>query len=107
MARSLPFALARRNFYEAARAGLDATCCGPRRRRPRPRPVGGARAGRGACCRSRGSAWWAAASTRDEADDLLAVIAARVEARATGSAWQRAALAALERRMARPRRSPR
>ena len=102
MARSLPFALARRNFYEAARSGLDALLLWPSSEAPSPRP-------------------WAAPTLvasllpvarvglvglgvdPDEADDLLGVIAARVEARATGSAWQRAALAALERRLPRER----
>lgn len=101
MARSLPFALARRNFYEAARAGLDAILLWPSSEAPSPRPWAApeliasllpvARIGLVGC-----------GADPQEADDLLSVIAARVEARATGSAWQRAALAALERRMARP-----
>ncbi len=101
MARSLPFALARRNFYEAARSGLDAVLLWPSPRAPSPRPWAApdlvasllpvARVGLVGC-----------GADGDEADDLLGVIAARVAARATGSAWQRTALAALERRLPRP-----
>jgi hypothetical protein len=100
MARSLPFSLARRNFYEAARSGLDAVLLWPSAQAPSPRPWAApdlvasllpvARVGLVGC-----------GVDGDEADELLGVIAARVEARATGSAWQRAALAALERRLPR------
>lgn len=101
MARSLPFALARRNFYEAARAGLDAILLWPSPEAPSPRP-------------------WAAADLiesllpvariglvgcgvdPEEAEDVLGVIAARVASRTTGSVWQRRALAALEGHMGRP-----
>ncbi len=101
MARSLPFALARRNFYEAARAGLDAILLWPSPEAPSPRPWAApdliasllpvARIGLVGC-----------GVDPEEADDLLDVIAARVAARATGSAWQRAALASFERHLARP-----
>ena len=95
MARSLPFALARRNFYEAARAGLDAILLWPSPEAPSPRP-------------------WAAADliasllpvariglvgcgvNADEADETLAVVGERVRSGTTGSAWQRRALEALE-----------
>jgi len=101
MARSLPFAMARRNFYEAARAGLGATLLWPSPEAPTPRP-------------------WAAADLvasllpvahvglvgcgvdRAEADDLLGVIAERAASGITGSVWQRRALASFEREMKRP-----
>ncbi len=101
MARSLPFAMARRNFYEAARFGLGATLLWPSPEAPSPRP-------------------WAAAELvasllpvahvgligfgvdRAEADDLLGVIAERAASGATGAAWQRRALASFEREMERP-----
>ena len=101
MARSLPFAMARRNFYEAARAGLDAMLLWPSPEAPSPRPwpaadliaslLPVARVGLVGC-----------GVDRDEADDLLGVIAERAASGTTGSVWQRRALASLERGMSRP-----
>jgi len=92
---ALTFGQARRNFYEAARAGLDAEILWPSEP-PSPRPIAArallprlvplARAGLGA-----------GGVAADEAERLLDVFASRVERGRTGAWWQRAALAALER----------
>lgn len=101
MARSLPFDLARRNFYAAARQGLDAILLWPSATAPSPRPWAAtdlvaqllpvARVGLTGC-----------GVDAHEADELLAVVAERVRAGITGAVWQRRALARLERAL--PRR---
>ncbi|MDH2424019.1 glutamate--cysteine ligase [Sphaerisporangium sp. TRM90804] len=87
---SFPFADAYRNFYRAARNGLDATLAWPDRAEPAKAadlalaliPV--AREG------------LASAGVDDEeAERLLGIVTERVRRRRTGAAWQRAALAAL------------
>ncbi len=96
MARSMPFEFARRNFYAAARQGLEAMLLWPSREAPSPRPwpareliaslLPVARVG-----------LTGFGVDPSEADLLLGVIAERVESGQTGSVWQRRALAALER----------
>ena len=100
MARSMPFEFARRNFYVAARQGLDAVLLWPSAEAPSPRPwvaseliarlIPVARVGLTGC-----------GVDADEADSLLGIIAARVAGGLTGSVWQRRALASLERRRSR------
>jgi len=97
---TMTFGQARRNFYEAARRGLDAELLWPSLRAPSPRPATAAALvgtllppARDALCR--------AGVDAAEAEALLNVIAARVARRQTGAAWQRRSLAVLERRLQR------
>lgn len=100
MARSLPFEFARRNFYAAARQGLEATLLWPSSTAPSPRPwsapdlvaqlIPVARVGLTGCGVAGG-----------EADELLDVVAERVRTGVTGAVWQRRALAGLERTLSR------
>jgi gamma-glutamyl:cysteine ligase YbdK (ATP-grasp superfamily) len=97
---ALTFGQARRNFYEAARRGLDAELLWPSPVPPSPRPVRAAalvpellRVSRGALVASGVDA--------AEVDALLEVIAVRVARARTGARWQRRTLEDLERRMAR------
>jgi hypothetical protein len=95
MARSMPFEFARRNFYAAARQGLEAVLLWPSPEAPSPRtwrapdliesliPV--ARVG-----------LTGFGVDPTECDPLLEVVARRVASGQTGSVWQRRALAALE-----------
>jgi gamma-glutamyl:cysteine ligase YbdK (ATP-grasp superfamily) len=95
----LTFGQARRNFYAAARHGLDAELLWPSGP-PSPRTV-----------RARGliasllpqarEGLLAQGVAADEADRLLDVIAARVQSGQTGAAWQRRTLARLGERHAR------
>jgi hypothetical protein len=92
---ALPFDLARRNFYAAARVGLGATLLWPSRDPPSPRPhaapdlvaallpdVRRALVGTGV--------------DETEADAHLAIVAERARTGLTGAAWQRRSLARLE-----------
>ena len=95
MCRSMPFEFAQRNFYAAARDGLDAVLLWPSSEAPSPRPwpaaelvtrlAPAARAGLTGC-----------GVSAAEADELLSLVVERVNRGATGAGWQRAALAALE-----------
>jgi gamma-glutamyl:cysteine ligase YbdK (ATP-grasp superfamily) len=95
MTAALPFRHAERNFYRAAQHGLDAMLLWPSRRPPSPQPV---RARtlihRLLPVARRGLAEAGVAS--EEAEPLLALIAARVDVGQTGARWQRAALEQLE-----------
>lgn len=100
MARSMPFEFAKRNFYAAARDGLDAVLLWPSDEAPSPRPwpatellrrlLPVARVGLTAC-----------GVDPDEADAHLSIVAERVQTGMTGAEWQRRALAALEPGLAR------
>jgi gamma-glutamyl:cysteine ligase YbdK (ATP-grasp superfamily) len=96
----LTFGQARRNFYEAARHGLDAELLWPSLRAPSPRPVTAA-ALVGTLLPLARDALRCAGVDAGEAEALLSVIAARVERRQTGAGWQRRSLALLERRLQR------
>jgi hypothetical protein len=92
---ALPFDLARRNFYAAARVGLGATLLWPSREPPSPRPhaapdlivalLPAARRG-----------LVGAGVEESEADAMLAIVAERARSGVTGAAWQRRSLARLE-----------
>jgi hypothetical protein len=100
MLPAMPFALARRNFYRAARDGLAAELLWPWVHPPSPRPMPATEAvERLIPVARRGLA--DAGVDADEADALLGVIAERVAAEMTGARWQRAVLAAYEERMMR------
>lgn len=96
MARSLPFEFARRNFYAAARDGLEAVLLWPSREAPSPRPWPAAElvASLQPVARVGLTAFGV---DPDEADLLLGVVARRAASGQTGSVWQRRALASLER----------
>jgi hypothetical protein len=97
---AMPFYCARGNFLRAARQGMDAELLWPSELAPSPRPVPApelvlqllpvARKG-----------LVAAGADADEADAMLSIIQARVEARRTGAGWQRQMLARLEKTMPR------
>ena len=97
---ALTFGQARRNFYEAARLGLDAELLWPAHAPPSPRPVRAATLVLELLPVAR-EALLASGVDAAEVDTLLDVIAARVARARTGARWQRDTLARLERRMAR------
>jgi gamma-glutamyl:cysteine ligase YbdK (ATP-grasp superfamily) len=102
IASALPFEVAERNFYSAARSGLDARLEWPGARGasaaelpvrelvPRLLPVA-----------QRGLE--AAGVDPDEAESRLEIVAARVRSGQTGARWQRGMLASLEPRVGRER----
>lgn len=99
---AMPFEGARRNFFKAARDGLDAELLWPERAAPSPRPIAAdALIRRLVPLARRGLAL--AQIDLDEGDELLETIEERVRAGVTGARWQRKALAIYERRM---RRAP-
>ncbi|MFQ5457992.1 MAG: glutamate--cysteine ligase [Myxococcota bacterium] len=100
-AKTLPFATAHRNFYRAARSGLDAELAWPRN------------AGRGLETKPAGElvtrlipvarkGLIEAGVDAEEIDPLMALIEARVASGQTASVWQTSTLDALEQRMDRP-----
>jgi hypothetical protein len=97
---ALTFGQARRNFYEAARHGLDAELLWPSSCPPSPRPVPAA-ALVGILLPLAGDALRMAGVDAGEVDAPLDVIAARVARRQTGAGWQRRTLARLEERLPR------
>ena len=98
---ALPFDLARRNFYAAARRGLDATILWPSREPPSPRPHL-ARDLIPALLPLARRGLTVAGVAEEESASLLAIVAERVAGGRTGAAWQRNSLARLERCLARP-----
>jgi gamma-glutamyl:cysteine ligase YbdK (ATP-grasp superfamily) len=92
MCRSLPFEFARRNFYAAAREGLDATLLWPSRQAPSPRPHAAGALVRHLLPVARAGLTGFGVDEAD-ADRWLGVIAERVESGVTGAEWQRGALA--------------
>jgi gamma-glutamyl:cysteine ligase YbdK (ATP-grasp superfamily) len=97
---ALTFGQARRNFYEAARHGLDAELLWPTADSPSPRPVA-ARALVRQLIPLAHDALERAGVARAEAGALLDVVEARVASGMTGARWQLASLAALEQRRTR------
>jgi gamma-glutamyl:cysteine ligase YbdK (ATP-grasp superfamily) len=84
----LTYGHARRNFYEAARRGLDAELLWPRDECPSPRRVSVlALVPELLSVTRRGLA--RAGVAEDEIDHAMRIVAGRVEARATGATWQR------------------
>ncbi len=96
----LTFGQARRNFYAAARDGIDAELLWPSETAPSPRRIGAVELIERLLPAAR-TALVAAGVLPAEIDPLLAVIAARAASRQTGARWQLATLAALEGRVAR------
>lgn len=97
----LTFGQARRNFYAAARHGLDAELLWPCRSSLSPQPVA-ARALIEQLLPVARDGLLAAGVVAGEAEALLSLIAARVASGQTGAGWQRRTLAALERELPRP-----
>lgn len=100
MIPAMPFELARRNFYRAARDGLGAELLWPAPQAPSPRPMPAAEVVERLIPVARRGLDRAGVDA-DEAGALLDVMGERVTAEVTGARWQRAALAALEERMMR------
>ncbi|MEZ0285833.1 MAG: glutamate--cysteine ligase, partial [Thermoleophilia bacterium] len=100
MIPAMPFELARRNFYRAARDGLGAELLWPARQAPSPRPMPAAEVVERLIPVARRGLDRAGVDA-DEAGALLDVMGERVTAEVTGARWQRAALAAIEERMMR------
>lgn len=98
---SLTFGHARRNFYAAARYGLDAELLWPSEQAPSPRPYRAAELIARLLPVAR-EGLLSAGVESDEIDAQLAVIAERARTGRTGAGWQRRTLAALERRRSRP-----
>ena len=97
---AMPFEGARRNFFKAARYGLDAELLWPERAAPSPRPIAARELVRRLVpLASRGLAMVGVDDA--EAAEMLEVIEARMRAGATGARWQRGALAIYERGMRR------
>ncbi len=97
LATSLTFGQARRNFYEAARHGLDAEILWPTTEAPSPRPMA-AKALLARLLPLAHAALVGAGVDSGEVTTLLSVIEGRVASGMTGARWQLAALAAFERR---------
>jgi hypothetical protein len=97
LAQRMTFGQARRNFYEAARRGLDAALLWPADAAPSPRPVP-LRALLGALLPVARRGLVEGGVAADEADRWLAVVDARVAAWTNGATWQRRALRGERRR---------
>jgi gamma-glutamyl:cysteine ligase YbdK (ATP-grasp superfamily) len=93
---ALTFGQARRNFYAAARSGLDAELLWPAETAPSPRPVAATDLIARLLPRAR-DGLIAHGVDAPEADRLLNVIERRLARRSSGARWQRQALARLER----------
>ena len=96
LVNALTFGQVRRNFYEAARRGLDAELLWPSASPPSPRVVPAEQLILETLPLAREALLRAGIET-DDVTSLLDVVAARVGQRRTGARWQRAVLARLER----------
>jgi hypothetical protein len=105
LVQSMTFGHARRNFYMAARSGLDAELLWPTGEPPSPRPHPAAELVRRLIPTARDGLAEGGVSG-EEADTLLAIVEARVARRQTGAQWQRRTLAALEERLPRAEAIP-
>jgi hypothetical protein len=94
-ASAITFGQARRNFYEAARRGLEAELLWPSETRPSPRPYRAADLIPG-LLRVAERGLGQVGVEPGEITRLLGVVADRVGGRCPGAAWQRQTLAALE-----------
>ena len=99
---ALPFERADHGFYRAAQQGLSALLSWPAGHRDQTRTLPAARLVTELVPAARQGLLQAGVAAA-EADSLLAVISARVASGQTGAVWQRAALAAAERRHDRER----
>jgi gamma-glutamyl:cysteine ligase YbdK (ATP-grasp superfamily) len=99
---ALPFERADHGFYRAAQRGLSARLTWPTSRRGQIRTLTAAKLVPELVPAARQGLLQAGVATA-EADGLLAVISARAATGQTGAAWQRATLAAAERRHSRER----
>lgn len=97
---ALTFGQARRNFYAAARLGLDAELLWPTAKPPSPRPVPVLELVESLLPRAH-EALVAHGVAPDESAQLLGVIEGRLRHRVSGARWQARVLAACERRSSR------
>jgi gamma-glutamyl:cysteine ligase YbdK (ATP-grasp superfamily) len=95
----LTFGQARRNFYAAARSGLDAELLWPISRPPSPCRRGVVEAVHESLPLARFGLVALAGVSAEEADTWLEVIRTRVERRRTGALWQRSIWAKLRERL--------
>ena len=93
---AITFGQARRNFYAAARDGIDAEILWPAREAPSPRPVPALELAPRLLPLAH-DALLAHGVDGEEAGRLLQVVERRIAARITGARWQARTLAALER----------
>ncbi len=98
----MTFGQTRRNFYEAARRGLEAELLWPAMRAPSPR-VSSPLALAADLLPIAKAGLLASGVDRDEADRWLGVVAARIERRTTGAVWQRSVYDRLSASMSRDR----
>ena len=92
----MTFGQARRNFYSAARDGLDAELLWPSDRSPSPRAVSVAELAPALCSLAVEGLIDGGVSP-DEAESWIGIIRERVARRMTGAVWQRRTVEALER----------
>lgn len=97
---AMPFTHARGNFLRAAKQGMDAVMLWPTDKMPSPQPVPVVELVRQLLPVAR-KGLVGAGVEEPEADAMLALIEARLEARITGAGWQRRTLAWLEAQMPR------
>jgi hypothetical protein len=95
----LTFGQARRNFYEAARVGLDAELLWPMPTPPSPRRTRAVDVVMDSLSLARFGLVTRGGVEPEEADAWLGVIRARLERRRTGAIWQRAVWAKLRERL--------
>ncbi|HEU4579629.1 MAG TPA: hypothetical protein VFS67_15330 [Polyangiaceae bacterium] len=93
----ITFGQTRRNFYEAARHGLDAELLWPCERAPSPQPLAMPEALAQLLPLARAGLVAEGGVEAADADTWLGVIAERVQRRQTGASWQRALQAQLSR----------
>jgi hypothetical protein len=99
---AFPFGGARRNFFQAALRGLDATLVWPSPRAPSPVARPAVDLARALIPRAREGLAGAGVDA-GEVDDLLGIVDERLATRVTGARWQRETLRAHQRRMPRRR----
>ncbi|MDC0713708.1 glutamate--cysteine ligase [Stigmatella sp. ncwal1] len=97
---AMPFTHARGNFLRAAKQGLDAVMLWPSEKTPSPQPIPVPALVRKLLPVARRGLVGAGVDAA-EADAMLGIIEARVEARITGAGWQRRMLERLEAHMPR------
>ncbi|ADO69713.1 hypothetical protein [Stigmatella aurantiaca] len=97
---AMPFTHAQGNFLRAAKQGLDAVMLWPSAKTPSPQPVSVPDLVKKLLPVARRGLVGAGVEEA-EADAMLGIIEARLEARITGAGWQRRTLARLEKQMPR------
>lgn len=102
MVTQMTFGHARRNFYRAARDGLEAELLWPCDQSPSPRAVSVTELAPSLCSLAR-EGLVEGGVLPEEADAWIGIVRARVERRMTGASWQRRTVEQLEQRLDRRR----